>query len=204
MSKLRGGLGIALSLALVAAAGTARAAEPSCYDGAKNGPETDVDCGGDCIPCDLDYACYVPRDCLSGRCEERMCAEQPHEAGAPVPQGYRIETSTRDAAASARKAGLLFFGVGYGAAYVGALAVPGRVAALYVPVIGPFTVLEGRETWVKGLLIADGVVQAAGAILLIGGIAGSGEQLIRVDWAGLQLAPTASTTGAGLEVMADF
>ena len=204
MSKLRGGLGIALSFAVVMTAATAEAAEPSCYDGLKNGPETDVDCGGDCIPCDLDYACYAPRDCLSGRCEDRICAEQPYEAGSPVPRGYRVETSTRDAAASARKAGLLFFGVGYGAAYAGALAVPGRVAALYVPVIGPFTVLEGRETWVKGLLIADGVVQAAGAILLIGGIAGSGEQLLRVDWAGLKLAPTAGPTGAGLEVMADF
>jgi hypothetical protein len=204
MSKLRGGLGIALSFAFGTAAATAEGAEPSCYDGVKNGPETDADCGGDCIPCDLDYACYVPRDCLSGRCEDRICAEQPYEAGAPVPRGYRVETSTRDAAASARKAGLLFFGVGYGAAYVGALAVPGRVAALYVPVIGPFTVLEGRETWVKGLLIADGVVQAAGAVLLIGGIAGSGEQLLRVDWAGLTLAPTAGPTGAGLEVMADF
>lgn len=202
MSILRGGSGIALFFALHAA--PANAAEPSCYDGVKNGPETDVDCGGDCIPCGLDLTCYVPRDCLSGRCEDRICAEQPYEDGAPVPRGYTVETSTRDAAASARKAGFLFFGVGYGAAYVGALAVPGRVAALYVPVIGPFMVLEGREPWVKGLLIADGVIQAAGAVLLIGGIAGRGEQLLRVDWASLKLAPSVSTTTAGLEVMGDF
>jgi len=202
MSKLRGGLGIALCFALQTA--TVRAAQPSCYDGTKNGPETDIDCGGDCIPCELDHTCYVPRDCLSGRCEERVCAEQPYEAGTPVPRGYELATSTRDAAASARNAGLLFFGVGYSAAYIGALAVPGRVAALYVPVIGPFTVLEGRETWVKGLLIADGVLQGAGAILLIGGIAGRGEQLIRVDWAGLHFAPSAGPGGAGLEVMGDF
>jgi hypothetical protein len=202
MSKLWGGLGILLLFAL--RTGSAEAAEPSCYDGVKNGPETDVDCGGDCIPCDLDHACYVPRDCLSGRCEDRICAEQQYEAGAPVPRGYAVETSTRDAAASARKAGLLFFSIGYGAAYVGALAVPGRVAALYVPVIGPFTVLKDRDPWVKGLLIADGVIQGAGAILLIGGIAGHGEQLIRVDWAGLTLAPGAGPNGAGLEVMGDF
>jgi hypothetical protein len=202
MSKLRGGLGIALLFALRTA--SAEAAEASCYDGVKNGPETDVDCGGDCIPCDLDRVCYVPRDCLSGRCEERLCAEQQYEAGAPVPRGYVVETSTRDAAASARKAGLLFFGIGYGAAYAGALAVPGRVAALYVPVVGPFTVLEGREPLVKGLLIADGVIQAAGAILLIGGIAGRGEQLIRVDWAGLTVAPSAGPSWAGLEVVGDF
>jgi hypothetical protein len=202
MSKLWGGLGIVLLFALRAA--TASAAEPSCYDGAKNGPETDVDCGGDCIPCDLDHTCYVPRDCLSGRCEDRLCAEQPYERGAPVPNGYVIATSTRDAAASARKAGLLFFGVGYSAAYVGALAVPGRVAALYIPVIGPFTVLKDRDPLVKGLLIADGVLQSAGAVLLIGGIAGGGEQLLRVDWAGLRFVPSAGPGAAGLEVMGDF
>ncbi len=195
---------LGVGLALLCAAAQANAGEPSCYDGLKNGPETDVDCGGDCIPCDLDRTCYVPRDCVSGRCEDGVCAERPYEKGTPVPQGYVLATSTRDAAASARKAGFLFFGLGYSAAYVSALAIPGKVAALYVPVVGPFFVLEGQAGYVKGLLIADGVIQGAGAILLIGGIAGSGEQLIRVDWAGMRFAPVAGPGAAGLSVAGDF
>jgi hypothetical protein len=193
-----------MALAALCFVPAASAAEPSCYDGLKNGPETDVDCGGDCIPCDLDRTCYVPRDCVSGRCEDRVCAERIYEKGTPVPQGYVLATSTRDAAASARNAGLLFFGIGYGAAYVGALAIPGELAALYVPVLGPFFVVKGKKDYVKGLLIADGVIQGAGAILLVGGIAASGEQLIRVDWAGMRFTPLAGPGAAGLGVAGDF
>jgi hypothetical protein len=189
---------------VVCAAARASAAEPSCYDGIKNGPETDIDCGGDCIPCDLDRTCYVPRDCISGRCEDRACAERPYEKGTPVPRGYTLATSTRDAAASARNAGLLFFGIGYTSAYIGALSVPGDLAGLYLPVLGPFLVLENKKDYVKGVLIANGVIQGAGAILLIGGIVGSGEQLIRVDWGGMRFAPVAGPGAAGFGVSGDF
>jgi len=118
------GPGVAGLAALMLSGGTALAAEPSCYDRVQNGPETDVDCGGDCPPCALDRACMVPRDCFSGRCADRVCEEQAYERGATVPKGYRLETSTTDAPATARKAGLLFFGIGYTAAYAGALALP--------------------------------------------------------------------------------
>jgi len=39
---------------------------------------------------------------------------------------------------------------------------------------------------------------------LIGGIAGRGEQLLRVDWAGLQFTPSAGPSAVGLEVKRDF
>lgn len=42
--------------------------EPSCVDGAKNGSETDVDCGGSCGKCFDGRACQQPMDCLSGLC----------------------------------------------------------------------------------------------------------------------------------------
>ena len=42
---------------------------PTCTDGAKNGSETDVDCGGlDCGPCADTKHCGVGGDCLNGVC----------------------------------------------------------------------------------------------------------------------------------------
>jgi len=201
MQRSWAGLSVAAALTFLSPAARA---EASCYDKLKNGPETDVDCGGDCLPCALERACRTPRDCRSGRCAEGVCEEQEYKSGDPVPPGYRIETSNEDAAASARKAGLLFFGVGYGAAYVGALALPGRLSWLYAPVVGPFLALEGREDYAKGLLIADGVLQSAGAALLIGGIAGKGKQLVRIEFAGLKLVPSTSPKGCGVGVLGAF
>jgi len=44
-------------------------ADPSCTDNAKNGAETDVDCGGDtCDPCENDKGCALAGDCVSGFC----------------------------------------------------------------------------------------------------------------------------------------
>jgi hypothetical protein len=200
----KGWCAIGGALAVVWTASPAFAAKPSCYDRVKNGPETDVDCGGDCPPCDLEERCLEPRDCRTGRCSERHCVEQPYQGGAPVPDGFRVETSTTDAAASARTFGIAFLGVSYGAAYVGALVLPGRLSELYLPVIGPFLTLEGQAGYAKGLLIADGVLQIGGAALLVGGIAARGRQLIRVEWAGLQVTPRAAPSGYGLDVRGAF
>jgi len=46
----------------------------SCYDGQKNGRETDVDCGGPkCDPCNEFKACLVDDDCLSNVCRDSLC-----------------------------------------------------------------------------------------------------------------------------------
>ncbi len=48
--------------------------EPSCSDGARNGDETDVDCGGSsCEKCDIQKACASPGDCASGVCRAYQC-----------------------------------------------------------------------------------------------------------------------------------
>ena len=47
-----------------------------CHDGAMNGNETDVDCGGpDCAPCTGCSACYEDADCTSGVCSARSPLE---------------------------------------------------------------------------------------------------------------------------------
>lgn len=49
---------------------------PACEDRVKNGTETDVDCGGSCShKCDVNQACLVNGDCVSGNCNSLMrCA----------------------------------------------------------------------------------------------------------------------------------
>lgn len=57
--------------------------DPTCADTAKNGAETDVDCGGDtCDPCENDKGCALASDCVSGFCEGATtcaaCTETTH------------------------------------------------------------------------------------------------------------------------------
>ena len=43
--------------------------EPTpCENGAKDDGETDVDCGGECGPCEDGLACAADADCASGFC----------------------------------------------------------------------------------------------------------------------------------------
>ncbi len=48
--------------------------EPTCMDGAQNGDETDVDCGGpDCGQCADGQACSTESDCTSPLCVDGVC-----------------------------------------------------------------------------------------------------------------------------------
>ncbi len=47
----------------------------TCSDKVKSGDETDVDCGGSCLPCPIDKACLVASDCASRGCVEKSCRE---------------------------------------------------------------------------------------------------------------------------------
>lgn len=165
-------------LAMLLAAAPVRA---TCFDGVQNGPESDVDCGGDCLPCERGDACRAPRDCFSGRCAESVCEEQIYEKGEPVPPGYRVETSTADGAAIARTIGWVSLGLGYGVAYASALALPGQVSWLYVPVLGPWVKVADRGQSLRGWIAVDGLFQTVGAGLVVGGIATGGKQLVRND-----------------------
>jgi hypothetical protein len=49
---------------------------PTCTDGVKNGNETDVDCGGSCLPskqCGNGLMCNNGPDCTSGVCKTNLC-----------------------------------------------------------------------------------------------------------------------------------
>src|ERR1700712_4099415 len=50
-------------------------AAASCDDGARNGIESDVDCGGSCNnACDNDRGCLSDKDCKSNKCSSGVCA----------------------------------------------------------------------------------------------------------------------------------
>ncbi|MEZ4450462.1 MAG: DUF4215 domain-containing protein [Nannocystaceae bacterium] len=51
---------------------------PTCADGAKNGDETDLDCGGpSCSPCAVGQACKVAEDCETNSCITNLCTPTP-------------------------------------------------------------------------------------------------------------------------------
>ncbi len=158
-----------------------------CSDGRSSAYETDVDCGGVCEPCAIDEACRDARDCTSGLCREGLCRERLYASGEPVPPGYHLEPSNQDRASTARKAGIGFFALSYGAAYIAALSAPSSVAWLYVPLIGPWPLIhkakdfapENGVRMTKLLLVSDGALQIAGALMWLGGSLGRGQQLLR-------------------------
>src|SRR4051812_44077059 len=47
--------------------------DPACDDGARNGDESDVDCGGSCAACGDGAVCAVGTDCESKVCNS-VCA----------------------------------------------------------------------------------------------------------------------------------
>lgn len=167
---------VALSVAVLPSV-----AHATCFDRVRDGAETDVDCGGYCAPCAEDQGCRISRDCASGRCAEGLCEEQRYESSSPVPPGYHVEVSDSDAAAKARTLGWISLGIGYGAAYVAAISLPGEVSWLYAPVIGPWVEVADKNQDLRGLIAVDGLLQTVGAGLLIGGIATSGHRLVRDD-----------------------
>ena len=179
----------------------------SCDDGIRNGPESDVDCGGDCPPCERKARCGRATDCQSGLCVDGTCAERRLPRGAPVPPGYDTELARSDAAASVRKVGIVFISVGYGSAYFAALSYPAVIGALYVPVAGPWlTMKQTEKVGAKALLAANGALQGAGAILLIAGVAGAGRQLVRKPEkeARIRVTPTVGRQGLGVVLGARF
>jgi hypothetical protein len=170
--------------AVLAAVFASAEAHATCFDGVLNGPESDVDCGGDCPTCERGRSCHVPRDCSSGRCAEWVCEERSYTPGDPVPRGYVVETSNADGAAVARTIGWVSLGIGYGAAYVAALSFPGEESWLYAPVIGPWVEIADRKQSLRGLIALDSFFQTVGAALVVGGTFTRGRILVRDEtWA---------------------
>jgi len=177
----------------------ARSSAASCFDGVRDGRESDIDCGGDCPACEPGDRCWFPSDCESGRCADSVCQERAYEPGAPVPRGYRVENAEGDGAAVVRTIGWVSLGLGYGAAYVAALSRPGDLSWLYAPVVGPWVVVGKPGQTLRGLLVLDGLLQTVGAGLVVGGIATSGKQLVHdAPAAGdVRVSPVVTGTGGG-------
>jgi hypothetical protein len=183
------------------------AASATCFDGVRDGPESDVDCGGDCPACERGDRCGSPHDCYSGRCAEGECAERSYANGETVPAGYRVERSDADGAAITRTIGWIALGVGYGSAYVAALSLPGNVSYLYAPVIGPWIEVGQKHQGLPGLIAVDGFFQTVGASLVVYGIAAAGKQLVRDEgvFARITVAPAAmGRDGYGMCVTGAF
>jgi len=180
------------ALVVLGAALLSRTSTATCFDRVRDGAETDVDCGGYCAPCAQDSACRISRDCASGRCAEGVCEEQRYDDDKPVPTGYHVEVSDTDAASKCRMLGWISLGVGYGAAYVAAISLPGEVSWLYAPVIGPWVEVADKHQDLRGLIAIDALFQTVGAGLLVGGIATAGHRLVRDDApaARLRIVPT--------------
>jgi hypothetical protein len=141
---------------------------------------------------------------MTGRCSAGECTEQLLSSDERIPRDYHVEMATRDAAASARQAGILIFAVSYGAAYGAALARPRDLSWLYAPVVGPFVAMRDRTTAEKVLLGIDGGLQIAGAVLLVGGITLAGKQLVRNPPPRVQLVPHVESNGAGASMVGAF
>ena len=65
---------------------------PTCSDGAKNGTETDIDCGGPGCPmkkCAPMQKCLAPADCASG-----VCMPPLQDAGALVSDVCQVPSCT--------------------------------------------------------------------------------------------------------------
>lgn len=59
----------------------------TCTDGVVGAGETDLDCGGDCPPCQGGRACVSHHDCASGTCTDRVCTSRVVLEGGFSPSG---------------------------------------------------------------------------------------------------------------------
>lgn len=73
--------------------GTADECAP-CANGVRDGSETDVDCGGECVGCEIGEGCAGDADCLSRYCSQGACASPPSSLDPScVPLKYDNSTS---------------------------------------------------------------------------------------------------------------
>jgi hypothetical protein len=126
--------------------------------------------------------------------------------GQPVPPGYHLESSPRR--------GMIIGGaVTFGSLYViSVIAADARgsdgttnenLKPLYIPVLGPFLASSKVQSG-TGVLILDGIGQAAGLAMVIAGVAFPKTEIVRNDVAEVHLVPMASSDRAGLSLLGTF
>jgi hypothetical protein len=151
---------------------------------------------------------YVPQSvALSG---PRMIKDW--QEGEPIPPGYHRTTRVRTGLVVG---GALTFGIPY--LYSGLIASAGAdigdvnntsnsLAALYVPVLGPFIEMgQTNSATARYFLALDGLAQGAGLFMLIYAIASPRNILVRNDLAMLTVTPVKmGHDGQGLGVFGRF
>ncbi len=132
------------------------------------------------------------------------------DAGRPVPPDYHEQQRIR---LPLVVAGSVIFGAFYLppalGAVIGAAGGHGSGGVGAIPIVGPFALmptLHGSAAALDFFLVADGLAQAAGAAMLITGLAAPRRVLVR-DVAGIHVVPTPMTFGkssAGLGLTGTF
>jgi len=114
------------------------------------------------------------------------------------PPGYHLETRIRKGLVIG---GAVTFGTMYLFTALGAAAandLGGSAGALYVPIAGPFLYMgETSSQSGKVLLAIDGIAQAAGAAMLIAGLAAPKTIAVRNDLAKIEIKPMIGPGTAG-------
>lgn len=146
---------------------------------------------------------YVPQSvALSGPREIKDWNE-----GDPIPPGYRPVERMRKGliVGGAVTFGTLYFLsamiAAVGSDVSSATGGKNEVAAMWIPVFGPFIQIANTESSTLKLFLGiDGVAQTAGAAMLIVGITSPRTVLVRNDLAEIRVTPivTKDTAGAGL------
>lgn len=113
----------------------------SCTDGAKNGTETDVDCGGSCAPCAAGMQCLANTDCSSASCVGGVCAEV---QGAPSISVSPVTLAFGNVLAGTSSASLAVTVGNAGSAPLLVSSIVTTSPEFSVDLPGPFTVLPGQ------------------------------------------------------------
>jgi hypothetical protein len=148
--------------------------------------------------------------------------ELPYEDGDPVPEGYRVVKQARRGLVIA---GSIVGGIAYGLSITGATSADfdNKSGSLLVPVLGPWIMLAlggakdepcssayyissscGDRSGLRGALVLDGLMQGAGAAMLIAGIAVPRARLVRKDVTVSMLPMTLGKDGYGLGAVGQF
>ena len=143
----------------------------------------------------------VPRD-RKGR---PWPAHLRYEEGAPVPNGYHVDTHPRTAFIIA---GAVTFGTFYGLSAWGAAASRESSAkALYIPIAGPIIYGASFKGMFAGLgmfvMLIDAIAQAGGTTMFIIGLQEKTE-LTRNDLARVHVMPIVTNNQAGLGLFGVF
>ncbi|HEU4538098.1 MAG TPA: hypothetical protein VFS00_28450 [Polyangiaceae bacterium] len=129
-----------------------------------------------------------------------------YRQGAPVPLGYHADTRVRRGLiiGGAVPLGVLYTLTMLTAAGMSEAGAGGEV--LYVPVLGPFLQMASTSSQTgNSVLLLDGLGQAAGAAMLIAGLAWPKTILVRNDLGHVRVTPMpVGSSGGGLSLVGTF